>query len=57
MGDYVEKRHKVKTGGQLLLDEGMVDDSRHKAISDFSLYAEEHLAADILPILQHYPIK
>lgn len=57
MGDYVGKRKRRKDSGQLLLGDTITVASHHKAIADFSLYAEEHLADDILPILQHYPRK
>jgi adenine-specific DNA-methyltransferase len=57
MGDYVGKRGKKKRSEPTLFTEASLAASHNKTISDFSLYAEEILAADILPILQHYPAK
>jgi adenine-specific DNA-methyltransferase len=54
MGDYVGKRGKKPDEGPLLFTED-VGRHHHKPVSHFSLYAEENLAQEILPILQHYP--
>lgn len=54
MGDYVEKQRRDEAE-QLLFSETMSGGLHHRRVTDFSLYAEEHLATDVLHMIHHYP--
>jgi adenine-specific DNA-methyltransferase len=57
MGDYVGKRGKKINNEPTLFSEASLAASHKRSISDFGLYAEECLAADIVPILQNYAVR
>ena len=57
MGDYVGKRGAKKVEPLLFNSDELTSKTRHKPITDFSLYAEESLTSELSPILQHFPQK
>jgi len=57
MGDYTQNSKLKQNGGQLVLDDAIMQVGSHKRITNFSLYADQKMKAEILPILQHYSIK